>query len=127
MAAAAATERIPTRERRPSVGVPLVDIQGSVGPAGITRPKHKRTFTGFGAQEIKSVEGMLLNDSGTQSLYEAARLGQLILGVRLRSAKTVKEPAKLTLLPGSVHSGTPARGMEEARGSGLQGQEHLRE
>jgi hypothetical protein len=59
MAAAAATERIPTRERRPSVGVPLVDIQGAVGPAGITRPKHKRTFTGFGAEEIKSVEGML--------------------------------------------------------------------
>jgi hypothetical protein len=36
-----------------------VDIQGSVGPAGISRPKHKRTFTGFGAGEIKSVEGIL--------------------------------------------------------------------
>lgn len=52
-----ATERLPTRERRPSVGAPLVDIQGNVGPTGITRPKHRRTFTGFGAQEIKSVEG----------------------------------------------------------------------
>ena len=52
------TERIPVRERRPSVGAPIVNIQGSVGPAGITRPKHKRTFTGFGAGEIKSVEGM---------------------------------------------------------------------
>lgn len=51
------TERLPTRERRPSVGVPLVDIQGSVGPAGISRPKHKRTFTGFGAGDIHSVEG----------------------------------------------------------------------
>lgn len=52
------TERIPLRERRPSVGAPIVDIQGSVGPAGISRPKHRRTFTGFGAGEIKSVEGV---------------------------------------------------------------------
>ena len=50
-------QTLPTRERRPSVGAPIVDIQGSVGPAGISRPKHKRTFTGFGAGEIKSVEG----------------------------------------------------------------------
>ncbi|KAK4218652.1 family 35 putative glycosyltransferase [Rhypophila decipiens] len=57
-----ATERsssIPTRERRPSVGAPIVDIQGSVGPAGISRPKHKRTFTGFGAGEIKNVESSI--------------------------------------------------------------------
>jgi len=54
----ATTERMPTRERRPSMGAPIVDIQGSVSPAGISRPKHKRTFTGFGATEIKSVEGM---------------------------------------------------------------------
>jgi len=52
-----ATERIPHRERRPSVGAPLVDIQGGVSPAGVSRPKHKRTFTGFGAGEIKHVEG----------------------------------------------------------------------
>jgi starch phosphorylase len=44
------------RERRPSTGAPI-DLQGPVGP-GFTRPKHKRTFTGFGAGEIKSVEGM---------------------------------------------------------------------
>lgn len=50
---------MPTRERRPSVGAPIVDIQGSVGPEGISRPKHRRTFTGFGAGEIKSVEGKL--------------------------------------------------------------------
>lgn len=50
--------RIPHRERRPSVGAPIVDIQGSVVPAGISRPKHKRTFTGFGAGEIKTVEGI---------------------------------------------------------------------
>lgn len=56
---AMATDRIPLRlrERRPSSGAPIVDIQGSVGPAGISRPKHKRTFTGFGAGEIKNVEG----------------------------------------------------------------------
>ena len=51
-------QRMTVRERRPSMGAPIVDIIGSVGPAGISRPKHKRTFTGFGAGEIKSVEGM---------------------------------------------------------------------
>jgi hypothetical protein len=45
-----------TRERRPSTSAPISDLQGPVGP-GFTRPKHKRTFTGFGAGEIKSVEG----------------------------------------------------------------------
>ncbi|OAA68441.1 glycogen phosphorylase [Niveomyces insectorum RCEF 264] len=54
-----ASEQLPTRERRPSTSAPIVDIQGSVGPAGITRPKHRRTFTGFGAQEIKSVEASI--------------------------------------------------------------------
>lgn len=55
-----ATEQaIPRRERRPSTSAPIVDIQGSVGPAGISRPKHKRTFTGFGAGEIKSVEASI--------------------------------------------------------------------
>ncbi len=56
--ASSSTDKIPHRERRPSVGAPIVDIQGSVGPAGISRPKHKRTLTGFGASEIKHVEGM---------------------------------------------------------------------
>lgn len=54
----ATTEHVPLRERRPSSSAPIVDIQGAVGPAGITRPKHKRTFTGFGASEIKSIEGV---------------------------------------------------------------------
>jgi hypothetical protein len=44
------------RERRPSTGAPITDLKGPIGP-GFTRPKHKRTFTGFGAGEIKSVEG----------------------------------------------------------------------
>ena len=47
------------RERRPSTGAPISDLKGPIGP-GFTRPKHKRTFTGFGAGEIKSVEGMSL-------------------------------------------------------------------
>lgn len=54
-----AFESLPTRERQPSVSAPIVDIQGSVVPAGVTRPKHRRTFTGFGPQEIKGVEGAL--------------------------------------------------------------------
>ena len=50
-------QKVPLRERRPSTSAPIVDIQGSVSPAGISRPKHKRTFTGFGAGDIKTVEG----------------------------------------------------------------------
>ncbi|KAK4240371.1 carbohydrate phosphorylase-domain-containing protein [Achaetomium macrosporum] len=38
---------------------PIVDIQGSVVPEGISRPKHRRTFTGFGAGEIKHVEASI--------------------------------------------------------------------
>jgi starch phosphorylase len=55
----AKTEDLPARQRRPSSGAPLVDIQGAVGPAGISRPKHKRTFTGFNASEIKNVEASI--------------------------------------------------------------------
>ena len=47
------------RERRPSTSAPISDLQGPVGPAGISRPKHKRTFTGFGASDIKSVEASI--------------------------------------------------------------------
>ncbi|KAK4189281.1 family 35 putative glycosyltransferase [Podospora australis] len=55
----ASTDTVTHRQRRPSVGAPLVDIQGGVQPPGISRPKHKRTFTGFGAGEIKSVEASI--------------------------------------------------------------------
>jgi len=48
-----------TRERKPSTSAPITDFQGPVGPAGISRPKHKRTVTGFGAQEIKGVEASI--------------------------------------------------------------------
>lgn len=37
------------------MGAPISTLQGPVGP-GFTRPKHKRTATGFGAQDIKAVE-----------------------------------------------------------------------
>lgn len=50
-------QRLPTRERRPSTSAPIVDIQGAVGPTGISRPKHTRTATGFGPSEIKNFEG----------------------------------------------------------------------
>ncbi|KAI0141186.1 glycosyltransferase family 35 protein [Hypoxylon sp. NC0597] len=56
---ASTEQRLPTRERRPSTAAPIVDIVGSVSPAGISRPKHKRTYTGFGASEIKSVEAAI--------------------------------------------------------------------
>ncbi|KAI5866775.1 glycosyltransferase family 35 protein [Durotheca rogersii] len=56
----ASTEhRLPNRERRPSSAAPIVDIVGSVSPAGVSRPKHKRTYTGFGASDIKSVEAAI--------------------------------------------------------------------
>ncbi|GAD96550.1 glycogen phosphorylase GlpV/Gph1, putative [Paecilomyces variotii No. 5] len=45
-------------ERRPSVGAPISELQGPVGP-GFSRPKHKRTFTGFGPSEIRSVEASI--------------------------------------------------------------------
>ncbi|KAJ5204541.1 uncharacterized protein N7498_005420 [Penicillium cinerascens] len=46
------------RERKPSVGAPIADLRGPVGP-GFSRPKHKRTFTGFGPAEIKNVEASI--------------------------------------------------------------------
>lgn len=48
----------PSHERRPSVGAPISDLQGPVGP-GFSRPKHKRTFTGFGPKDIQSVEASI--------------------------------------------------------------------
>lgn len=47
-----------TRERRPSTSAPISELSGPVGPE-FTRPKHKRTVTGFGAAEIKSVEASI--------------------------------------------------------------------
>ncbi|KAF2245399.1 glycosyltransferase family 35 protein [Trematosphaeria pertusa] len=56
--AAAPTSPHP-RERRPSMSAPLADFKGPVGPDHFTRPKHKRTTTGFGPGEIKSVEASI--------------------------------------------------------------------
>ncbi|KAI1079202.1 glycosyltransferase family 35 protein [Whalleya microplaca] len=70
---ASSEQRLPARERRPSTGAPIVDIVGSVSPAGISRPKHKRTFTGFGAGEIKSVEASIpepQRDAWTKNHFE---------------------------------------------------------
>ncbi len=46
------------RDRKPSISAPITDLQAEVGP-GFTRPKHKRTVTGFGAAEIKAVEASI--------------------------------------------------------------------
>jgi starch phosphorylase len=54
-----ATTSAPARERKPSTSAPLSDLAGPVGPANFTRPKHKRTVTGFGPGEIKSVEASI--------------------------------------------------------------------
>ena len=53
--ASAATAPAP-RERRPSTSAPINDFSTAVGPPGMSRPKHKRTATGFGPAEIKAVE-----------------------------------------------------------------------
>jgi hypothetical protein len=41
------------------MSAPLTDLKGPVGPANFTRPKHKRTVTGFGPGDIKSVEASI--------------------------------------------------------------------
>jgi starch phosphorylase len=41
------------------MSAPIADFKGPVGPANFTRPKHKRTVTGFGPSEIKSVEASI--------------------------------------------------------------------
>jgi starch phosphorylase len=46
------------RQRRPSTSAPVIDLQGPVGP-GFSRPKHKRTVTGFGPSDIKTVEASI--------------------------------------------------------------------
>ena len=54
-----ASTATPIRERKPSMSAPLSDLKGPVGP-NFSRPKHKRTVTGFGPQEIKSLEALTL-------------------------------------------------------------------
>ncbi|KAF2634551.1 glycogen phosphorylase-like protein [Massarina eburnea CBS 473.64] len=58
MATTTATSSGNPRERRPSMSAPLADFKGPVGPE-FTRPKHKRTVTGFGPGEIKGVEASI--------------------------------------------------------------------
>ena len=52
---AAAAVQTPIRERKPSMGAPISTLAGPVGP-GFSRPKHKRTATGFGPGDIKNIE-----------------------------------------------------------------------
>jgi starch phosphorylase len=46
------------RERKLSTSAPISELKGPVGP-DFSRPKHKRTLTGFGAGEIKAVEAAI--------------------------------------------------------------------
>ncbi len=48
----------PAHNRRPSMSAPLEGNLAPIGPS-ITRPKHKRTVTGFGPGEIKKVEASI--------------------------------------------------------------------
>lgn len=59
MASNTESTEMPRRERRPSTGAPISDLQGPVGPPGLSRPKHKRTNTGFGAQEIRHIQASI--------------------------------------------------------------------
>ena len=52
-----AAETATHHSRTPSVGAPITDI-AAFGP-GFSRPKHKRTVTGFGPHEIKHVETII--------------------------------------------------------------------
>lgn len=47
------------RQRRPSTNAPVAELQGPIGPQGMSRPKHKRTVTGLGPAEIKSAEAAI--------------------------------------------------------------------
>ena len=47
-----------TRERKPSTSAPISELKGPVGP-DFSRPKHKRTVTGFGAADINNVEASI--------------------------------------------------------------------
>ncbi|KAI5195072.1 glycosyl transferase [Aureobasidium subglaciale] len=60
-----ATTATASRSRRPSTSAPVAELSGPIGPAGITRPKHKRTITGFGASDIKSVEAEIPDEQKT--------------------------------------------------------------
>lgn len=40
------------------MGAPISELQGPVGP-GFSRPKHKRTVTGFGPKDIRKVEASI--------------------------------------------------------------------
>ena len=46
------------RERKPSTSAPITDLKGPVGPS-FSKPRHRRTATGFGPKEIKSVEAAI--------------------------------------------------------------------
>lgn len=50
---------MPSRERKVSSSAPISELTGPVGPSGMSRPKHSRTVTGYGASDLKSVEASI--------------------------------------------------------------------
>jgi hypothetical protein len=80
-----------------------------VGPANFTRPKHKRTVTGFGPSEIKSVEASI-----PEPQREAWR--KFVSAAR-RSPSSLHCGVALGFCVGlSADSGTDAEALHHARG-----------
>ena len=59
MAAAAVDAPKAPRERTLSTHAPISAFSQPVGPQNMTRPKHRRTATGFGPGDIKAVESSI--------------------------------------------------------------------
>jgi len=68
-----------SRERRPSIGVPVADLL-PVGP-GFSRPKHKRTYTGLGPSDIKAVEATIPEPLREALVYIFIYVSSLPVGV----------------------------------------------
>lgn len=62
------------RQRRPSTNAPVAELQGPIGPAGMTRPKHKRTVTGLGPSDIKSAEAEIPDAQKAAYVYHSVLL-----------------------------------------------------
>lgn len=69
MTSAATMNGTSNHVRRPSTSAPMTEIKGPVGPEGISRPKHKRTATGFGPSEIKHVESSIPEGQRAACVY----------------------------------------------------------
>jgi starch phosphorylase len=87
------------RERKPSTSA---QSQSSKVNGPSCRPKHKRTFTGFGAGEIKSVEASIRNHREASVFISNNQLGSM-LTLKLQ----VEEVRKMTV----ADKGTQSKGL----------------